>query len=240
MTCSIVPFNCLLYILPIIYTTYLLFRVQIELQNIPRSAFPLSTDRLHLFLNLLLLQVLPIFPPDYKSNFRPSTNHISAQIQIIFLPKYKSFLSAASQALTRAPAKGPDPCSKSKYGRLKLRDWSWICEKTNWDLWRAERRICDEVKGRPWCQIHSDWFLSSKFESTINDSQLSILWWAAYFHKKKKKKMEVLVGSLLQSARPMRGHFQKNICSVSPFPQFGNPDQLNPLLCFQMRLILSF
>ena len=143
------PFNCLLYILPIIYTTCLLCRVQIELQNIPRSAFPLSTDRLHLFLNLLLLQVLPIFPPDYKSYFRPSTNHISTRIQIIFLPKYKSFLSAASQALTRAPAKGPDPCSKSKYGRLKLRDWSWICEKTNWDLWRAERRICEKWKVAP-------------------------------------------------------------------------------------------
>ena len=139
--------------------------------DIPRPAFHVSTDGDSFVPQFtLLLQFCPYFYlkySEYKYEF------------------YKSYFSAASRALTKAQAKGlATPFLSQNTG-----GWSFgtdgFVKKTNWNLWREERRTCDlpndylveyAVKGRPRCQIHSDWFLSSKFQSTINDSQLSILW----------------------------------------------------------------
>ena len=134
---------------------------------------------------------------------------------------YKSYFSAASRALTKAQAKGlATPFLSQNTG-----GWSFgtdgFVKKTNWNLWREERRTCDlpndylveyAVKGRPRCQIHSDWFLSSKFQSTINDSQLSILW--CLFPREQQRDI-----GQLQSVGQSGCSKKTN----QPFLQFGNP-----------------
>ena len=220
--------------------------VAIAKLGIPRSAFLLTTDGAPFVPQFAIApSFFSVFLPDYKSYFYPNLSNISTWLRSHFYTNTNIFFQQRVRHWWRLQLKGLNPSSKSKYGRLNLRD-SWICEKTNWYLWKKEKDGFVICRIKIWQNMQWTVAPDVKFTQTdflVQNSSpplmiVNFLFCDAYFHKK------VLVnGQLFVTIS-----WPKPLLLEQHLLQIGNPDQLKwagqtwfiPLfVClFQHQLIL--